>query len=248
MIKSILLSIVLFAFIFTGCSGLQTKGLDPSTFKQVNVSADTSKDTETEDLSGTEETAPVAPAKEGKVQSSPLSSATDGSAPPSLGLEKKITPKENKGPAENSKAKSGSSAKQKQSEKSGSSDGGNTSALWGEINKLKNRVGGLEDLVEFAHEDKIHNKLAFFKPGSEQFTKEGEAALNEIATKASLVLIKGNASKSGTATANQILSQKRADAAANLLKAKNPNLVIEIRANGETDRYGENKNISISWK
>lgn len=248
--KTILLSIVLFAFTFAGCSGHQPRGLDPSTFRQVSVSTDTNNDTEAEELPVSEKTEPVAaPAKEEKVKSSTLQdSATNDSVIPSLGLEKKITPKENKGPAENSKTKSGSPAKQSKPAKSTSSDSGNTSALWGEINKLKNRVGGLEDQFEFAHEGKIHNKLAFFKPGSEQFTKEGEAVLNEIATKASVVLIKGNASKSGSATANQLLSQKRAEAAAKHLKLTNPNLQVEIRASGATDRYGDSKNVSISWK
>ncbi len=114
----------------------------------------------------------------------------------------------------------------------------------------RNRIGLLEDRFNLSPSGNIQAKLVLFKPGSAELSVKGKKILDELAIKDRKgeiedIIITGHASKTKGKIDNKNLSQQRAKVACYYLRDEN--VKAEIVVAGESTRYGENKNISITW-
>ncbi len=112
----------------------------------------------------------------------------------------------------------------------------------------RNRIGLLEDRFDLSPSGNIKAKLVLFRPGSAELSPDGEKTFNElIEIGAENVRIAAHASVVKGKIDNQVLSQQRAETV-NAYLLKGGIKPEDITVVGETDRYGENKNISVTWE
>lgn len=251
--KFVLLIITAMLFLFVGCGvGHQPVGLDPTTFKIKKISVEKNfKEPEAEDEQENEEKSLPPATETNTIKAGNLTDNQDtgNTTPPiSLGLEKKTTPKENKGPAENAKQ----SASGNNVGKTSASNNGNLSSVWNEIYKLKDRVGVLEDRFDLSPSGNIKEKLVMFKSGSStELTPEGIQFIKDLIEWSKKGLVEninmnGNASTKGSEGTNLKISEDRAKTVQKILKDNGVD--SNINFNGETDRYGHNTNAAITWR
>ncbi len=120
----------------------------------------------------------------------------------------------------------------------------------GRIQKIENRLGLLEDRFDASVAGETKGGMLYFRPGSVALSDDGKKYLDELATKFTAgnvknIVIFGYASTSGKKDANLTLSQKRANTVRDYLSAKN--VSAEVVAKGETDRFGQNTNVVITY-
>ena len=112
----------------------------------------------------------------------------------------------------------------------------------------RNRIGLLENRFNLSPSGKIKAKLVLFKSGSAELSPDGEKTFNElIKIGAKNVRIAAHASVVKGKIDNQVLSQQRAETV-NAYLLKGGIKPEDVTVVGETDRYGENKNISVTWE
>ena len=111
----------------------------------------------------------------------------------------------------------------------------------------RNRIGLLEDRFNLSACGKIRAKLVLFKSGSAELSPEGKKVFDELVeTGAENIIITAHASITKGKIDNKTLSQQRAQNAHDYLQ--NKDIEADIIVVGETTRYGENKNISVTWE
>lgn len=114
----------------------------------------------------------------------------------------------------------------------------------------RNRIGLLDDRFNLSACGKIQAKLILFKSGSAELSPKGKKVFDELAEKAGSdqignIVITGHASTTGGKISNKTLSEKRAKTAYDYLTTKG--ITAKMIPAGETSRYGNNTNISVTW-
>ncbi|MFH0923130.1 MAG: OmpA family protein [Candidatus Falkowbacteria bacterium] len=124
-----------------------------------------------------------------------------------------------------------------------------TAASCNEINKLKERISRVEDVVGYAHPNIETDSVNTFKSGDSYLSERAKTYLDKIVERvnkkeAAIKQIIGYAdlSPAGKGATNDATALHRAEAVAQYLKEKGIDLSgAVVRGNGATDRYGNKK-------